>query len=274
MKNRTKNINRTFLRKLILSVLAVVFSMLTNAQSLTFNVTTVTYDGQYTPYNCFVVWITKANGAYVKTINRQSSTYTYYLTTWRVNSGAKITDGQTGATLTRHNEPYFDEGVMRIPFNWNCKDFNNILVPDGDYYVNVEFTENDATGKYMKYLFTKGAESKTINYPNVNSDPGVYFRNAVLNYFAPSTEIPILGLEDDIKVFFNSENKSLLLNYNGLQARTIKMSLIDVKGMLRFTKDLSFSPCILKLTDLSKGVYILRLVDENKMFYTRKILIK
>jgi len=53
---------------------------------------------------------------------------------------------------------------------WNGKDYQGNSLPDGDYKVNVEFTEHNASannmGKYKQLTFTKGTEPVTLTIPN------------------------------------------------------------------------------------------------------------
>jgi len=265
---------RLNLRKQILLLLALFATTYISAQSLTFNVTTVTYDGRYSPSHIFALWITKADGTYIKTINRQSYSYTYYLTQWKTDSKANMTDGQTGASLDEHNYPYSSGTTSRIPFKWDCKDYKGAAVPDGDYYVNVEFTEEDATGKFIQYAFTKGASSKTINFPNVSTAPGVYFRNATLTYTAPSSAITLVPDNQAYELFYNPYSKSLQISYDNLQHKQVKLLVFDATGKLLQNRNIASAPQTLALNKLNAGIYIVKLTDADNISVSRKILVK
>jgi hypothetical protein len=52
---------------------------------------------------------------------------------------------------------------------WNGLDYNQILTPDGTYYVCMELTDANATGNYSCFPFTKGPASDAQNPGNAPS---------------------------------------------------------------------------------------------------------
>jgi len=252
----------------------VIYEM--QAQSVTFNLTTVTYNGTYAPRHCFALWITDASGKYVKTINRQSKNYTTLLTNWDSNSGYKTTDGITGASLTTHNAPLnATGGVSRIPFSWNCKDYNGNLVTDGTYYVNVEFVESNAASKYIKYAFTKGSSNLNISYPNVTTLPGKYFQNAALSYTAPAAT----GLNDTesntkYNVSYSNTSKILQISYNTQYHQTVSMDIYNQVGSHIYQKKLSEENTSIGLSKLADGIYFIKLTDKTGKSQTNKVIVK
>ncbi len=262
------------LKKLLFLLFVLSATTYISAQSLTFNVTTVTYDGRYSPSHIFALWITKADGTYVKTINRQSYSYTYYLTRWKTDSKANMTDGQTGASLDEHNYAYSSGTTSRIPFKWDCKDYKGAAVPDGDYYINVEFTEEDATGKFIQYAFTKGGSGKTINFPNVTTSPGVYFRNASLTYTAPASAISLIPDNQAYDLFYNPTAKSLQINFDNQLRKQVRLLMFDATGKLLQARNIGAAPQTLSLNKLNAGIYIVKLTDADNVSVSRKILVK
>jgi len=129
--------------------------------SLTFTVRTVSYNGSYHPRNAGVIWITNSNNQFVKTIKIWAQSYRNTLVKWIASSGNNTTGAITGASLTSH---------QLHSITWNGKNYSNVTVPDGDYKVNVEFSEHNATtnnpGKYKFVTFTKGADAVDITPAN------------------------------------------------------------------------------------------------------------
>jgi hypothetical protein len=239
------------------------------AQTVIFNVTTVTYSGNYAPKNCFVIWVTNASGTYVKTINRQSKNYTSYLTNWYSNSSNKTTDGVTGATLNSHNYAYTTQGgsISRIPFSWNCQDYNGNTVADGTYYINVEFTEHNGTGKTAKYTFVKGSTDQSISYSNVSS----YFTNATLSYTAPATALKNTTTES-IHIFYQKEDKTLQIQYDETSHSQVQLALYNLAGVSCKRQILTSGESTLDLSKLLNGLYIVKLTDTNGCLKIQKIL--
>jgi len=244
------------------------------AQSVTFRVTTVSYGGSEAPKHVFALWITDSNGKYVKTINRQSKNYTSELTSWSSNSGSKTTDGITGASLTTHNAALNKTGgVSRIPFLWDCKDFNGAFVADGTYYINVEFSEKGAS-KYIKYAFTKGATSNNLSFPNVTTSPGKYFQNATLVFTALASSISQTESAKAYDIYFSNSSKELRLYFDAQYHESAAVSIYNLSGKVLYKKNNIPSDFSVGLSKLPAGVYFVKLSDKSGKTQTNKILVK
>lgn len=142
----------------------------TTEGNLAFSVRTVTYNGQYAPRNAGAIWITNAQNQFVKTIKVWANQYRYTLIRWNANSGGNTTGAITGASLNNH---------ILHNVTWNGRNYQNIEVPDGTYYVNTEFTEHNANannmGKYKQVAFVKGPDPIDETLPNET-----YFRDMTL----------------------------------------------------------------------------------------------
>ena len=140
--------------------------------NLNFTVRTVTYNGPYAPRNAGVIWITNSANQLVKTIKICASQYRYTLVRWNASSRGNTTGAITGASLNNH---------ILHNVNWNGTNTQGTQVPDGDYKVNVEFTEHNATagnmGKFFQYTFTKGPNPINQTIPNQT-----YFVDMTLNW--------------------------------------------------------------------------------------------
>ncbi len=119
---------------------------------MTFTVRTTTANGNFSPRHVLAIWIEDANG-FVITRIRRADKRKQYLYTWNTKSGGNVTDATTGATLSSH---------QTHSVAWNCKDSDGNLVPDGEYHVYVEFTEEHAQGPMRKVSFTKGSEPVSL----------------------------------------------------------------------------------------------------------------
>jgi flagellar hook assembly protein FlgD len=129
--------------------------------SLAFTVRTVSYNGSYHPRNVGAIWITNSSNQFIKTIKVWGQEYRYVLVKWVASSGNNTTGAITGASLNNH---------QLHSVTWNGKNTSNVTVPDGDYKVNVEFSEHNAStnnpGKYKFVTFTKGDALVDITPPN------------------------------------------------------------------------------------------------------------
>ncbi|MDY0151246.1 MAG: DUF2271 domain-containing protein [Candidatus Cloacimonas sp.] len=177
---------KLFLHIALIVVLSLCFGDLLNSEgsvivktakfltqgNLAFSVRTATYNGGYAPRNAGVIWITDSQNQFVKTIKVWASGYRYTLIRWVNSSGQNTSGAITGASLNNHQ-------LHNI--SWNGKNAQGVDMPDGEYKVNVEFTEHNATasnlGKFKQVGFTKGSETVTLTIPNET-----YFRDMSLSW--------------------------------------------------------------------------------------------
>lgn len=135
--------------------------------SLAFSVRTATYNGAYAPRNAGVIWITNAQNQFVKTIKIWANSYRYTLIRWIASSGQNTTGAVTSASYNTHQ-------LHNI--TWNGRNYQNQEMPDGEYKINIEFTEHNASaanlGKYKQVVFAKGPAPIDITIPNET-----YFRD-------------------------------------------------------------------------------------------------
>lgn len=115
---------------------------------MTFSVRTVTADGNFSPRHVLAIWVEDQAG-FVLTRKLRGDDRKEYLYTWNSNSGGNVVDATTGATLTSH---------QTHSVTWDCRNLNGELVPDGEYTVIVEFTEEHAQGPLRMVTFAKGSE--------------------------------------------------------------------------------------------------------------------
>jgi hypothetical protein len=117
---------------------------------LTFT-TTPSPIGQYSPLNCTAVWIER-DEMFVKTIDRRCAVRTQYLLAWNLASGGDE-DAVTGASRTGHQMP--------VSLTWDLTDRSGAVVPDGEYTIRLESTENNSTSVFQNnqggFTFVKGS---------------------------------------------------------------------------------------------------------------------
>ena len=114
---------------------------------LRFTVLTKTLNGRYSPKNIGAIWIERASGEFVKTLELWAATRVRWLARWRAESGSNKVDAVTSATLRSH---------MMHTASWNLTDASRNAVAPGDYKVVVEMTDHDGTGDSTEVPFTVG----------------------------------------------------------------------------------------------------------------------
>lgn len=124
---------------------------------LSFSVTTVTMRGRYSPQHVLAIWITDGQGKFVKTLARHARIRARYLTGWNAAASGNLVDAVSGATLRAHTTHQL---------SWNLTDASKMPVPDGEYKIVLELTENDRTGVTTSVPFTKGPAPSKLMPPD------------------------------------------------------------------------------------------------------------
>jgi hypothetical protein len=128
----------------------------------------------YSPRHVLAVWVTDANGGFVRTLLLQAAQQRNRLVVWQQNAPqnlAGLTDAMTGATARTHE-------TVRV--EWDCCNAAGKLVPDGRYFIMVEFTERNGAGPVLPrgYLqVEKGPQPFTFKPKKLN-----YFKDLAVVY--------------------------------------------------------------------------------------------
>jgi len=134
--------------------------------ALSVSATTSTYNGSYAPQHVLAIWVESSSGTFVKSLLVNAAARKQYLTNWYdATSSGNSTDAVTGATLRSHGSR---------TCSWDGTDVSGNVVGDGTYNVCMELTENNGTGKFASFTFTKGTASDSqaslskTNFSNVS----------------------------------------------------------------------------------------------------------
>jgi hypothetical protein len=119
------------------TLMLTFFTEIGFSQSVTFNVSTVTDNGTYSPKHVLAIWVKTSSGTFVKSIKVNAVKRIQYLYKWNKSSGGNTADAVTGATLTSH---------QTHSVTWNCKNTSGVVVPAGNYKMMIEYTDQHAQG--------------------------------------------------------------------------------------------------------------------------------
>jgi hypothetical protein len=125
---------------------------------LTFQVTTVTFNGSYAPRNVGAIWVSDGNGRFVKSLTVWAAKRIRHLVTWEAASMGNTVDAVTSATAGSHGTR---------TGKWDCTGLDHQPVSDGTYRINAEITERNSLGRVMTPVsFTKGAGDVSLMPPD------------------------------------------------------------------------------------------------------------
>lgn len=163
---------------LALAILGGLTSVGVAAPRLQVSFKTTPIGAEWAPSNIVAVWIEGPSpgpgdpGPFVKTIGRWAGLRVIHLVAWQNMAGPNDADAVSGATRLDHSAP--------LSVEWDLKDKDGNLVPDGLYTIRMETADGNstATGQNWQgtFTFTKGParDTQTIlddpHYPNVSID--------------------------------------------------------------------------------------------------------
>src|SRR5574344_580584 len=182
---------RTFFLVALLAISVSAFAQ--TSGTLSVSIKTVTTNGHYAPRHILAIWLENASGTFVKTrlFRSQNTQYRKYLTQFKAatNSTYNTTDASTGATYSSH-------GTRTV--TWDATDVNGSLVADGDYKVCIEFTEDNASGPYQTYTFTKSSQAQTLTPTNATN-----FQNISITWTPTASLLPVQNSSKVLVVYPN-----------------------------------------------------------------------
>ena len=128
------------------------------------------HDGFGDEGQCSAAWIEGSDGTFIQTLLKLGDIEDFHLIAWRSASSDNVIDAMTGPTPAVAGS-YFHSGT------WDLTDFNGVQVPDGDYVLQLEFTEENsgdgapwAPGPRKSVPFTLG----TGPFDHTPADDGLY----------------------------------------------------------------------------------------------------
>ncbi|WP_243347673.1 T9SS type A sorting domain-containing protein [Parabacteroides sp. FAFU027] len=249
-------------QKLYLFILIFIFTFQFNfAQTVTFNVSPVAYYSGWGGATLFAAWITDINGNNLKTLNCRAKTYIVYLSNWRASFNGGAADATTGATYS---------SIPIYTVTWNCNSRDGMTVPNGNYYFNVEYSQQ-GTSKFAKYAFSKTADSQTYSFPN-----STYFTNVSITYNSPTSAVAGTSVDVPFNCYVIPGAKKLIIDYDPDEHRLVNVSIYDTKGMLLSATGLNvgYGNLEYNLATLLNGIYIVKITDKKHHTESHKVILR
>ena len=113
---------------------------------LAVTVRTTPVGGTFAPRNVGAIWIERADGSFVRTLERWARVRGRWLLRFNASSQGNIVDAITSATLTSHKTH---------EVSWDLRDAEGCEIEAGDYQVVFELTDRNAAGESLAIPFTK-----------------------------------------------------------------------------------------------------------------------
>jgi hypothetical protein len=126
--------------------------------SLSVTVTTTAPGGNYAPRNVGAIWVADSSGRFVKSLEVWGQKRIAHVVAWNAATKSAGVPGNevdaiTSATLSAHRTHNV---------TWNCRDYNEQIVPDGPYRVYFEVADSNSGGPNVFEPFTKGPSAATV----------------------------------------------------------------------------------------------------------------
>jgi hypothetical protein len=212
---------------------------------VTLSFRTVTANGNYAPRHVLAVWVEDENG-FVKSRLVRANNRKQYLYTWIAASSYNDTDAITGATLNSHQTHMIE---------WDCTDLDGQQVADGNYIINVEFTERHAQGPLYSIEFMKGDMEQHLTPLDQ-----IYFKDIQLDYLPETTGVNPQNPEKEFKIYPNPGNG--IFTIAQIPENTKEITILTTNGieLLRHdTRSISkMEYFTINLTRYQNGIYFLK----------------
>lgn len=244
--------------------------------SVIFTVLSVSNGATYSPKNVFAVWIKDAGGNFVISRKVMAASRKVHLVKWMASSGNNSVGAITGATLPNH---------QFHTISWDCRNQAGELVPDGVYEIWVEYTSRNsanggALGPFTHVSFEKGISALSLDFPDE-----AYFKDMNLQY-NPSN----VGLEESLsdklkwKAFPNPSTEGIRFSFDAPTQGFLNVTIYDLDGKrIMELIDERIEPQSYSFywdsseagnTQAAPGVYLVRVIFEDKMFEQKVIFIR
>ena len=246
------------MKKIILTFLfTIIYAIQFQAQTqgdLTVTTSTSEVGGNYAPNNIVAIWIEDDTGNFVKTLLAYAATRITHLNMWQASTiaaGSEFNrvDAITGATRTSH---------ATRNCSWNAKDFNDVLVMDGTYSVWMELTDQNGTGNFSSFPFTKGTNSDLQTPADVPS-----FSSISINWEPDTSGILEIDNSQQFSVYPNPSTGIYTIKMDEIG----DISISNILGKLIF----SGKTKTIDLSNQPNGIYLLTLTINNKTATTKLI---
>jgi len=242
------------MRAFILSLSFCLISTLSMAQSVTFNVTTATDNGSFSPKHVLAIWVKDANGNFVKSLKVMANTRIQYLYKWNKSSAGNKVDAITGATLTSHQSH---------TVTWNCKNTSNAIVPDGTYKMMIEFTDMHAQGPIDSISFTISSNSQHLTQTDQS-----YFKNISLDFTPVSTGVTDNQIGNQtLSIFPNPNRGQFFINFTTEEKGDANLKVFEISGRLIHSETISISKLTnypININNYSRGIHIVEISINGK----------
>lgn len=247
-------------KSLLITLFVLFVTTASFSQVLTFKVQTVKAS---TSTRILAIWITNSSNVFVKTIYASNNhKYAPDLVKWVASSGRNMTDATTGASSAHP--------AAAVTYTWNCTNVSKVVVPDGNYFVNVEFTEEPLTTatKYAQYAFVIGQASS-----NTFTD-ATYFKSASYSTTVSAATLPINEATANVvyNISYQPNAKVLQVKYDTQAHSGVVAKVYDAKGQLVSQKSMPDGSSSIVLNNLSKGTYLVKFTDNKGVIETKKFV--
>jgi flagellar hook assembly protein FlgD len=244
--------------------------------SVIFTVLSVSNGATYSPRNVFAIWIKDAEGNFVISRKVMAASRKVHLVKWMASSGNNSVGAITGATLPNH---------QFHTISWDCRDQAGELVPDGVYEIWVEYTSRNSAnggdlGPFTHVSFEKATTALSLDFPDET-----YFKDMNLQY-SPSN----VGIEESLsdkmkwKAYPNPATEGIHFSFDAPNSGFLNVTIYDLEGkriseliderIEQQSYTFYWNSQETSHGKVAPGVYLVRVVFDNKMFEQKVLLVR
>jgi len=173
-------------------------------------------------------------------------------------------------------------GISEASCYWkknNASSWNKVLLTDSSGYwvgdiLNANLQGDDSL---FYYLEAKSVNGKTATKP-LNASKGAYY-SMKLRYLTSIDDIEVPNLNHLFTAFPNPTNETVTIQYKLNAPSAVNIQVIDIFGKLVYesgemTEKEGMYGVQIKTSELAEGIYLYRMVLNNEVLQSKKLLIK
>ena len=247
----------------LIATFFLLFSLASKAQIASFSFKTVTENGSYSPKHVLAVWVEKADGTFVKTLKLRGNTRKQWLLTWNAKTAGNVTDASTGSTISSHTSHVV---------NWNLRDLNGNLVPDGDYKIVVEYTDKHSQGPMFTINFTKNSSYSTQSPTNQ-----AYFINMYFLFDPNATAVEKFSDDENALIVYpNPTNGKLNIKIEKSMIQSGNLQIMNLDGKIIYKQDVKNwemnAMISIDLSNQASGVYFIVYKSDGQLIRKKVVI--
>lgn len=260
---------KKYLNIINICIVILIFSKISaqiTTEKVMFEVKTSSPGGEYAPENIGAIWVEDSSDNFIKTLKIWANERKEYLYKWKDASNENVVDAITKATQVTHKTHQV---------SWDATDVNGDPVPNGQYNINIEITDQNYSGPKKEYLFPVGEPADTLKFGDTD-----YFHNVNVWWESTTSIANSQTTLTHYRLFQNYPNPfnpTTTIKYGLPEKSDVKISIYNIYGrkvktLTNTNQQAGYHQIKWNASDIATGIYFYR-INADDFIDTKKCLL-